>query len=189
MPFNPRDLQTRGLVTRRPRREQRDAPFGDLLYLVAESVAEAQSKLDQNTAEVLQTLAETEVEVPTHVDRQVGDDGTVSATTTNESRSLLELGFTPTSYQFSEATIDLELDLTVTEERETEREEEGSSPTYSLRAGTYELTEERRYGRELQATASVSARLEPVPTPLELSPSESVGPGDSSTDEQTDVDQ
>jgi hypothetical protein len=176
MPFSPRDLQKRGLVTSTSRRDQRDAPFGDLLYLVAESVAEAQAKLDRNTAEVLQTLAEADVEVPTRVAREVAEDGTVTTTTTSEPRSLLELGFTPTSYQFSEATIGLELDLTVTEETETEREEEGRG--YGLRAGTYELTEERRYGRELQATASVEARLEPVPTPLELGPSESVGPAE-----------
>ena len=174
MPFRPIDLSNRAKPLDRATRPQRDVAFGDLLYLVAEGVAEAQTKLDLNTAEVAETLADAEVTVPTRVNRRVEDDGTVTTDRTSEERSLLELGFTPTRYQFSEATIDIEVDLTVTEETETDREEEGS--TFGLRAGTYELTEERRFGREMQSTASVSARLEPVPLPLELSPTESLEP-------------
>jgi hypothetical protein len=176
MPFRPIDLTNRAMASAPPTRPERDVPFGDLLYLVAEGVAEAQTKLDLNTAEVAETLATTEVTVPTRVTRRVTEDGTVSADRTSEERSLLELGFEPTRYQFSEVTIDIDVDLTVTEAAETEREEEGS--TYGLRAGTYELTEERKFGREMQSTASVSARLEPVPLPLELSPTDSLGPAD-----------
>jgi hypothetical protein len=172
MPFSPADLTRRAAPSGRDVREERDLPFGDLLYLVAEGVAEAQTKLDLNTAEVARTLAETEVTVPTRLDRRVADDGGVRGTETTGERSLFELGFAPTRYQFSEATVDLEVDLTVTETTTTDRDEEGR--TFGLRAGTYELTEERRFGRELQATASVSARLEPVPLPLELSPAESL---------------
>jgi hypothetical protein len=146
-------------------------PFDDLVYLLAESVATAQSKLDLTTAEVLETLAETEVDVVPRVTRRVGEDGTVETeSAAAEPRSLLELGFTPTRYQFSEATVDVGVDIHITEHEERDSESEGRA--FGLRAGTYEVTEQRKYDREVEANAHISARLEPVPLPVELSPTE-----------------
>lgn len=181
MPIRPEDLRRRGIEVSGPVREEPDVPFDDLIYLVAEGVAEAQTKLDMTTAEVLQTLAETEVDVVPRITRRIEEDGTVTTESpAPESRSLLELGFEPTRYQFSEATIEVGFDLSITEEEERETESETEyGPGFGLRAGTYETKEHRRFGRELETNANVTARLEPVPVPVQLPPAEETeGPGE-----------
>lgn len=169
MPLTPIDLRRRALIRPGRVREQPDVPFDDLVYLLAEGVAEAQTKLDLTTAEVVETLAETHVDVVPGLTRTVEADGTVTTETAPaESRSLLELGFEPTRYQFSEATVEVEFDVTIAEHEEEDREEEGR--TFGLRAGTYELNEQRTYDREVTANARLTARLQPTPLPLQLRP-------------------
>ena len=156
---------------RRRIREEPDIPFDDLVYLLAESVSDAQTKLDANTAEVLKTLAETEVDVVPRLTRTVGDDGSVTTDTApTKPRSLLELGFTPSRYQFSEATVEIGVDISVAEHETRDVEREGR--TVGLRAGTYEVTEQRRYDRNVEANARLTARLEPAPLPIDLGPVE-----------------
>lgn len=172
MPIRPRDLRTRGVPSRKPVRPERELPFDDMLYLLAESVATAQAKLDLSTAEVLETLAETEVDVVPQLTRRIDGDGRVRTDAAPaESRSLLDLGFTPTRYQFSEATIDIGLDISVTEAETTDSGSSGRE--LDLRAGTYELTEQRKFDRNVAANAQISAVLQPVPVPIGLRPAES----------------
>jgi hypothetical protein len=83
---------------------------------------------------------------------------------------LLALGFTPTRYQFSQATVEVGVDIHITEQQERESESEGN--LFGLRAGTYEVTQQRKFDREVRANANISARLEPVPLPVDLSPAE-----------------
>lgn len=171
MRLNSYDLKTRGIASKTPVREELSVPFDDLLFMLAESVATAQTKLDMNTAEVLKTLAETDVEIVPQVTKTVAADGSVtSETATPESRSLLELGFTPTRYQFSEATVDVSVDISISEQESSESEEEGQR--FGLRAGTYELTKERTYSREINANAQITATLAPTPLPIDLQPAD-----------------
>jgi len=171
MRLNKYDLQTRGIASKTPVREELSVPFDDLLFMLAESVATAQTKLDMNTAEVLKTLAETDVEIVPQLIRTVADDGSVTTEpAAPESRSLLELGFTPTRYQFSEATVDVSVDISISEQDESESTEEGHR--FGLRAGTYELTKERTYSREINANAQISATLAPTPLPVDLQPAD-----------------
>lgn len=171
MPFNIADLRRRGLPTNRQQRELKQIQFDELVYLTAEGIAEAQTKLDLNTAEVLETLANTEIEnLPRSVTRTVTADGSITTETETETVSLLELGFTPTRYQFSETTVELNLDMRVVEEGTTEEEREGKR--YGIYGGTYEVTEERKYDRSVESNATITATLEPVPLPVELAPAE-----------------
>lgn len=183
MPFEADDLASRGAIPDEQFQEVSDVPVGDLLYLLAEGVAEAQSKLDLNTAEVMEVLAETEVDVVPSITRTVEEDGSVTIDSDDPvPQSLLALGFKPTRYQFSEATLEANFDLKITEESETESEEEGDTGgMFGLRAGTYELEKERKLNREVQANASVTATLQPVPVPIDLTPAEGYESGE--TDE------
>ena len=175
MPIRPVDIRLRGIDPFLRVREEPDLPFDDLVYLMAEGVASAQTKLDLTTAEVLETLAETEVDVTPRLTRTLEDDGSVTTDVAPaESRSLLELGFTPTRYQFSEATVEAEFDLSISETEDRDEETEGR--TYGLRAGTYEVKEQRKVQRDVDATARLSARLQPVPLPVRLSPEEETEP-------------
>lgn len=181
MPFESEDLTSRGAVPDQPFEQIDDVPVDELLYLLAEGVAQAQSKLDLNTAEVMDVLAETEVDVVPSITRHVEEDGSVRIESEDpEPRSLLELGFNPTRYQFTEATLEASFDLRITEETETESEEEGETggQLFGLRAGTYEIEHQRKLDREVEANASVTATLQPVPLPVDLSPAEGYETGE-----------
>jgi hypothetical protein len=172
MPIRKRDIRSRGIVTPKPVRQERELPFDDLIYLLAEGVATAQTKLDLSTAELLETLAETEVDVVPQLTRRFDGDGRVRTdASASETRSLLELGFAPTRYQFSEASVDIDIDISLSEQKTTDSESEERS--VGLRAGTYELTEQRKYDREMNGNAQIRAVLRPVPLPVGLQPAES----------------
>ncbi len=171
MPIRVTDLQRRALALEGRSVREREISFADLLYLTAEGIAEAQTKLDLSTAEVLRVLAEQRVDVVPQVTRTLDEDGRVRTEAAEpESRSLLELGFTPTRYQFEEATIELDFDVRVTESVESTREAEGRE--LLLRAETYEVSEHRKFAREMSQNASLSARLVSVPLPVDLLPIE-----------------
>lgn len=152
-------------------REEPDMPFDELVYGLAEGIANAQTKLDYQTAEMLQVLAETEVDVVPQITRNIDEEGDVTTEVAPvESRSLLALGFEPTRYQFSEATVEVNFDVSIMEEQTTEEESENE---YGLFVGTRNVQEERRYRREVESTATMNATLAPVPLPARLSPAES----------------
>jgi hypothetical protein len=171
MPLRAHHVQSRRIATRLPSREPPDVPFDDLVYLLAESVADAQQTLDVRTVETIETLAETTVDVVPSVTRTITADGTVTTeTAATESRSLLELGLTPSRYQFREATVEVEVDIGVTETEASDEERTGRP--YGLRADTRSVTERRTYDREVTANARLAATLEPTPLPAAAEPAE-----------------
>jgi len=171
MPLRAHHVQSRSIAPRIPSREPPDVPFDDLVYLLAESVADAQRALDVRTAETVETLAETTVEVVPSVTRTIEADGTVTTdTAAAESRSLLELGLTPSRYQFSEATVEVEADVGIAEAEESDDERTGRP--YGLRADTRSVTERRTFDREVTANARLAATLEPTPLPAATVPTD-----------------
>lgn len=77
-----------------------EAPIGELIYRVAASIAEAQLKLDQVGVRVASLLSETKVPFNR-------EDGTPV------DKSLLELGFLPPFYAFTETDIEVKMTLTL----------------------------------------------------------------------------
>jgi hypothetical protein len=157
-----------GTVGREVLRRIDEIDFRDLIYGTAESVASAQSELDRNLAASMVEFAETKVDVVPRITRTIEDDGTVTyEPAKKEKRSLLDLGLTPTRYQFSEATVDVEFDLSfAVSETETGDETRKSR----LRVDTSEAHHQRRYYGTIDTTAKISARLVPVPTPAAFTP-------------------
>lgn len=168
MPLDEDDLANRGRFHPGLVRQIDQIDFRDLIYGMGESVAHAQAALDYEVAETMTRFAETEVDVVSRVTRTVRPDGTfVDEPQQTEKRSLLELGLTPTRYQFSEATIDVEFDLSFAiDETETGKERREAR----FRVDTSEAHHRRRYHGEANTTARISARLVPVPTPAALTP-------------------
>lgn len=78
-----------------------DVPIGEMLKNLGLSIAEAQNALDQSSIETARYLASTKVDLK------------------QGNKSLLELGFTPTFYQFTEATIDVSMTITMRVSEET----------------------------------------------------------------------
>ncbi|MFC7068380.1 hypothetical protein [Halobaculum lipolyticum] len=140
-----------------------DVPFEELVYRLAGSVAAAQAELDRGLAESVRRYAETRVPVTPRLVRTRGADGSVTTAAADPvDRSLLDLGLTPTRYQFGEATVEVEFDMRVAEEGDRDGEAGGA---YGLLADTAGVAAARRFDREATATASLSATLVPTPSP------------------------
>jgi hypothetical protein len=146
-------------------------------------IADAQRALDRASIKTAKELSNNSMDVIPEITRIINQDGSVSYTTGDKvSIPLLAMGLHPTRYQFSETSIEINLDLRVNEEETTESEEEGR---YALWGGTYEVTEERKCKESVEANATVSATIEPVPLPVDLSPSETYTEDDGTDGEET----
>lgn len=168
MPLRAHHRTPPSTALRRPTQTVADVPFDDLVFLLAAGVADAQTALDAHTAETVRSLAATEVEVVPSVTKTIDADGTVSTDAAPaERRSLLELGFSPAHYRFSDATVDVEVDVSVTEGPGDE--------TAEFRADTQSVIDRRRFDRRADANARVVARLEPTPLPVRADASQAAG--------------
>lgn len=170
MPLRAHHVSPRSTALRRPTQTVADVPFDDLVFKLAAGVADAQTALDAHTAETVTSLAETDVEVVPSMTKTIEADGTVStAVAPTERRSLLELGFAPAHYRFSEATIEVEVDVSMSD-RET-------GDATGLRASTQSVIDRRRFDRTAGANARLAARLEPTPLPVRSESPEAVDEG------------
>jgi hypothetical protein len=151
-----------------PVAETPSVSFADLVRMLAEGIADAQTSLDRASAELVQELAETQVEVVPGVTEVIDADGNVTFEQA-EARpvSLLSLGVTPTFYQFSQATVEVVMDIKI-----VEREEEAGTGrrSFGLFAGTAEVRAERKLSRDVTVHSKVTATMVPVPMPLRLEP-------------------
>lgn len=77
-----------------------DVPMADIIERMARAIADAQLRLDQVSVQTAVTLGETRLDLLNEAGNAV-------------SRSLLELGFTPSFYHFSETTIEVKVELSI----------------------------------------------------------------------------
>lgn len=150
-------------------RESPSVSFADLVRMLAEGIADAQTSLDRASAELVAELAETTVEVVPRVTEVIDEEGNVTYEhAAPQPVSLLALGVTPTFYQFSEASVEVAMDIKIVEQEQTT--EEGRR-TYGLFAGTANVRAERKLNRDVTVSSKVKATLVPVPMPLRVEPS------------------
>jgi hypothetical protein len=143
--------------------------FADLVRMLAEGIADAQLSLDRASAEMLQELAETKVDLVRNVTETIGENGEVKYESGKpQTLSLLELGMLPTFYQFSQATVEVAMDLQIVENSSETVEAKGLRTLY---ANTSNVRMERKLGRDVKVTSKLTATLVPVPHPLRLEPS------------------
>jgi len=77
-----------------------DVPMADIIERMGRAIADAQTRLDQVSIQTAVTLGESRMDL-------------VNAAGVMVSRSLLELGFTPTFYHFTETTIEIFVTLSI----------------------------------------------------------------------------
>jgi hypothetical protein len=80
-----------------------NTPFAEMVSKLATGIAESQTKLDTNSAEVAKFMSETKIALPKL------DDPTQT-----EDFALIALGFFPGFYQFTEAIIEVKMAITMT---------------------------------------------------------------------------
>jgi hypothetical protein len=151
-----------------PVHESPSVSFADLVRMLAEGIADAQTSLDRASADLVQELAEAKVKIVPRVEEVIDEEGNVSFTQAAPLEvSLLSLGVTPTFYQFSQATVEVVMDIKIVEKEE----ETGTGRRqFGLFAGTAEVRAERKLNRDVTVHSKVTATLVPVPMPLRLEP-------------------
>jgi len=141
-----------------------EAPIGELIQRVASSIAEAQLKLDQIGVRVASLLSEAKVTFN-------------KADGTPVEKSLLELGFMPTFYAFTET--DIEIKLTLQLKVDEDFTIKGSATAGSTATGegveaakrivpfgiTISADYHRKYGFDMSGSSSVKTKLLSVPPP------------------------
>ena len=126
------------------------APLPSIIEQLGMAVAGAQLALDTNSAELAKVMASTDVEIG------------------GEEYNLLSLGFTPTFYAFTEATVEAKLSYSMTEGTAF-----GASVSISARGGTpffmaaatVSASYERKFSVSAEGASSVAAKLGSIPPP------------------------
>ena len=127
-----------------------EAPLPELIQRLGLAVAQAQSALDRNSIDVAKALIDTRIEL--------GD---------NEF-SLLELGFTPTFYAFTEATLEAKLTFSVQEQEEFSIGGSVGVSVMSIVTATINASYTRKYSFTAEGASSIAARLVSLPAPSEF---------------------
>tara|TARA_R110001583_G_scaffold16561_17_gene67906 strand:- start:1547 stop:2005 length:459 start_codon:yes stop_codon:yes gene_type:complete len=131
-------------------REMTSAPLPDIVSSLGLAIAQGQFALDLNSAEIAKTLTTTEVEI----------DG--------KNYNLLELGFLPTFYAYTEATVEAKLSYTINESTETSIAGSASvkvrTPVVVV-AATVSASYARKFSVEASGSSSIAARLVALPPP------------------------
>lgn len=135
-------------------------PIDSMISTLGIGIAKAQRALDMNAIETAVRLAEMTLDFPGPLDEQ-GNPTTMS-------RSLLSLGFTPTFYQFTEATLDLKIEMSV--HVEESKDTKVSATTNATKGpvavgGTVSADASRKYGADSSAMTAVHLKLVAIPPP------------------------
>lgn len=151
-----------------PVKEVPAVSFADLVRMLAEGIADAQASLDRTSAELVTELANTKVHIIPRVTETIDEDGNITyQPSPPQEVSLLDIGLTPTFYQFSQATVEVAMDIKIVESQNESGETKGRK---SLFADTSSIRFERKLNRDVKITSKLTATLVPVPMPLRLEP-------------------
>ena len=126
------------------------APLPDIVEKLGLAIAGAQYALDINSANLAKTMAETDVEIG------------------GKQYNLLSLGFTPTFYAFTEATVEAKLSYSMSEGTtfggSLEVSASGGTPFF-MAAATVSASYERKFSVSAEGASSIAAKLVSLPPP------------------------
>lgn len=126
------------------------APLPQIIEKLGLAIAQAQYALDTNSVAVAKAMSETEVEI--------GD----------ETYNLLSLGFQPSFYAFTEATVEAKLSFTMTETTETSIAvgiQAGIDTGIYMAAASIDVSYARKFSVSTTGASSIAARLVSLPPP------------------------
>jgi len=133
--------------------ELMNVPFAEMVQKIGLGIAEAQFALDEVSLRLAQMMSgEYEIEVPDPDDpeKRTVEKREAYVTFDGEKLSMLELGFTPTFYQFVDTIIEVKMSISMSSEREYKRS--SSTKTVSAYGGGFGF-----FGGGKAKTTSVNA--------------------------------
>ncbi len=129
------------------------SPLPGLLNQLGTAIASAQRELDMNSIRMAM---------------QLGDRENFGVDVDDEKRSLLELGFAPVFYHFTEATIDIRVSLSTSTSTETKFATSatvGGAVYFVMFAATVSASFASKYSFKSEASSSIVARIASIPPP------------------------
>ena len=130
------------------------APLPQIIEQLGLSIAKAQAALDNNSVAIAKDMGETEVEI--------GGDNF----------NLIALGFLPTFYAFTEATVEAKLSFSMQESTEFGIKvgvKAGVNVGIVMVAASVDVSYARKFSVSSDGTSSIAARLVSLPCPDQLS--------------------
>ncbi len=132
-----------------------NAPLGSLVESLGIAIANAQFAMDQNSLAILEKMASQEITLHN------GDKAV--------KKSLLDLGFTPTFYHITEATVEARLAFSSSQSQETSASASlrvGSA--FSMVAAQVNASYTNKYSFNAEGSSRISTRFVSIPPPTEL---------------------
>lgn len=126
------------------------APLPQIIEKLGISIAQAQAALDANSVKLAQEMSEIKVEIG------------------GESRNLISLGFTPTFYAFTEATVEAKLSFSMNESTEVGVKVGASvagGSGFVMVAASVDVSYARKFSVSAEGSSSIAARLVSLPPP------------------------
>jgi hypothetical protein len=163
--------------------ELANVPFAQLLGGVGIALAEAQLAMDMVGMQIAKMMSGTTEEfdeqgVRTEADTRVSFGKNTSTTAVpNNKYSLLELGFSPTFYQFVDTVVEIKVSITISTQR-TESGKEGSfefgakakvfKGELDLKGSSVSAQYANKYDYRAEASSMVRTKIVPLPPPAIL---------------------
>jgi hypothetical protein len=131
------------------------APLPQMVEQLGRAIAEAQYSMDRSSVAIARMMGSTE---EGHGVVLAGEEAP---------RSLLELGFSPTFYQITDAKVEAKVSLTVGRSTETSV---GASvgAQYGIFSASVDASYSSKYSYDLTASSSVTAHFVAIPPPAAL---------------------
>ena len=171
-----------------------NVPMGDMIRQMAFAIADSQYELDLSSVHIAELMGglvvkKDENNVPIRKgdgkldleDTRVyfGRSKDKNGKSVPEKLSLLELGFTPSFYQFVDTLIEVKIAIKITSEREYERKTQGEIKRTSLSVGRggirynvtttpVDATYSSKYSYSAEGSSLLRTKLQPVPPPAIL---------------------
>jgi hypothetical protein len=157
-----------------------DVPIGDMIVSLGKAIADAQTALDLNSLRTAQMMTGSIILQDAQGTNQEHD---TKINFDGERLSLMELGFTPTFYQFSETSIDLRVSISMSTAQETagfsldlKSDAEvaakagflSAKGTAKLNVSTVGASYASKFNYSADSSSSVRTKLVPIPPPVIL---------------------
>ena len=129
------------------------APLPQIVERLGISIAQAQAALDANSVNIAKEMVETKVEIG------------------GKEYSLLALGFVPTFYAFTEATVEAKLSFTMSESTELGVKvgvSAGGGVGFVMVAASVDVSYSRKFSVSSEGSSSLAARIVSLPPPDQL---------------------
>lgn len=135
-----------------------NSPLPQMVERLGTAIANAQYAMDRNSVQIATMMGDREE----HGIRLGGE---------NRNRSLLELGFTPSFYQITEATIDARVAFSMSESREVSLSvgvEVGVNVYFVMVAASVNASYTNKYSFEASGSSAITTKFVAVPPPTIL---------------------